>query len=450
MMKLNVLDRDGLLFRFFRLAIVNILSKILVPFAGLVSVVFLGHLDSIDRLAGVALATILFDFLYQILGFIGISTIGMTARSMGNNNEKNVLLVGLQSLSIALILGSIVLGLQYPLREIGFYFLGGTSAVKLSAITYFNIRIWGVPAFLLNSVLMNWLLGREMSGKVLILSLIINLSNIVLDYLFILQFHWAEVGAGLSQALSQYIVLLIGLILAFQGTQWQEFRDTIPQLKDISTFKETLVFKGNVLISTIINSLPIIVFSIISSSMKTLTFTQNVLMIQVIVLTFTFVGGLRNAGVTLTGILKDCEDSNKILNLLKIVTLSSLGIGLIVASICIFFPRMVFGLLTNHNEVTDIIYRYTPWLLTTLGFGVLSHSWESYFIATLEGKFLRNLSLVSSFVGFFPIAAFCAFCTHNNHTLWLGFTIYKMTRVLILGSKFFQVLPELQTTPQSN
>lgn len=42
--------------RYFRLALANVLSNIMVPLANLVSVIFLGHLDEIHHLAGVAKA----------------------------------------------------------------------------------------------------------------------------------------------------------------------------------------------------------------------------------------------------------------------------------------------------------------------------------------------------------------------------------------------------------
>ena len=55
--------------RYFRLALANVLSNIMVPLANLVSVIFLGHLDEIHHLAGVALAGNLLNFLYFVLLF---------------------------------------------------------------------------------------------------------------------------------------------------------------------------------------------------------------------------------------------------------------------------------------------------------------------------------------------------------------------------------------------
>ena len=50
--------------RFGRLTFLNILSNITVPLASLIDVALLGHLTDIRFLAGVALASILFEYVY--------------------------------------------------------------------------------------------------------------------------------------------------------------------------------------------------------------------------------------------------------------------------------------------------------------------------------------------------------------------------------------------------
>ena len=57
---INKMNHD-LLRRFFRMTGINILANLAEPLAGLFAVAFLGHLTQIDDLAGVSLATILFN-----------------------------------------------------------------------------------------------------------------------------------------------------------------------------------------------------------------------------------------------------------------------------------------------------------------------------------------------------------------------------------------------------
>ncbi|MBE9017991.1 MATE family efflux transporter, partial [Chroococcidiopsidales cyanobacterium LEGE 13417] len=69
----------------------------MVPLAGLVDVAFLGHLPEIRYLAGVALATVLFNYIYWTFGFLRMGTTGMTAQAIGREDREGVILIGLRN-----------------------------------------------------------------------------------------------------------------------------------------------------------------------------------------------------------------------------------------------------------------------------------------------------------------------------------------------------------------
>jgi MATE family multidrug resistance protein len=87
------LAHSSFLPQFVRLSIVNILSNLMVPLAGLIDVSFLGHLADIRHLAGVALATVIFNYVYWTFGFLRMSTTGMTAQALGRGDADTVLLI---------------------------------------------------------------------------------------------------------------------------------------------------------------------------------------------------------------------------------------------------------------------------------------------------------------------------------------------------------------------
>ena len=182
--------------RFFRLALINILASVTVPLVGLVDTAMLGHLGDIRFLAGVALASLLFDYVYWTLGFLRMSTTGMTAQAVGRGDHVEVTDVLRRSMLIALALGGAVLALQVPLREIGFALLSGEPGVELAGREYFDARIWGAPAALCGFVMVGWFLGREESRVVLAITLVANLANVLLNYVFIIRLGLAARGAG--------------------------------------------------------------------------------------------------------------------------------------------------------------------------------------------------------------------------------------------------------------
>jgi MATE family multidrug resistance protein len=201
--------------RFFRLALLNIFSNITVPLAGLVDTAMLGHLPEIRFLAGVALASVLFDYIYWTFGFLRMGTTGTTAQAVGRGDRREVYLTLYRSWMIALTLAALILLLQLPIRELGFGLLGGEPGVEAAGRAYFDARIWGAPATLCNFVLVGWFLGREESRHALVVTIVANLANIFFNYIFIIRLGLAARGAGLATMVSQYLAAGAALAIFF-------------------------------------------------------------------------------------------------------------------------------------------------------------------------------------------------------------------------------------------
>ncbi|HLO84511.1 MAG TPA: guanitoxin biosynthesis MATE family efflux transporter GntT [Nostocaceae cyanobacterium] len=417
--------------RFYRLAFVNVVSNLMIPLSGLISVAFLGHLTEIDALAGVSIANILFCLVYLTLEFLRMATTGLTAQAVGADDQEGVLLVGLRNALIALGLGIGLLILQYPLREVGFSLMSGDLNIKELGIEYYNARIWGAPAVLLNFVLIGWLLGREENNKVLLLSFLGSAANVILDYVFIIQWHWDGMGAGASQALSQYIMLFTGIIFSTQTFHWQELRAVIPKLLDFSAFKQTLALNRDIFIRTLTELSVYTIFGNLSASMGTILFTQNSLLGQINYASVFLINGLGFATETLSGNFKGQEKKDKFIPLLRISVTSSLFIGFIVSATCALFPQTIFGLLTNHTEITDNINNYTWWLFFVLAFNSASAILEAYFLGLAEGKIVRNVSLIITAFEFIP-SVIAVWYFHTNHVLWFALASFQLAKMIAM------------------
>lgn len=418
--------------RFLRLSVANVLSNLVVPLAGLVSIAFLGHLSEIRYLAGAALATLLFEGLYYILLFLRQGTTGVTAQAVGRDDQEAILLVALRNGLIALGLGLLILILQYPLRELGFALVGGTPEVKAEGIAYFNMAIWGVPAVAVNYVLIGWLLGREESNKVLQLTVLGSVAKVGLDYLMIMQWGWATTGAGLSLTVSQYLMLLGGLIFFYRQIHGQEVATVLPKVWDGSALKSTFALNGNILINTLIVVSAMLLFSLNSTTMGTTIFTEDALLLQIVYLAFFFFEGLGFATESLAGNYKGQGANDKLAPLVGTTVVIGLVVGLTFALVTGLFPQTVFGLLTDHTEVTKHIDVYVWWLLSVLGFGSVSCLQEGYFLGLADGSTLRNASLVAIGIGFLPLDI-AAWHLHNNHLLWLSLSMFMVARMVSFG-----------------
>jgi MATE family multidrug resistance protein len=431
-MRFTVPSNYNFLGRFYRLASISVLANMMVPLAGLVDIAFLGHLTDIRHLAGLILATILFDYLYRVLKFMRSSTNAITAQAVGKNDDKAVVLAGLRSGLIALLVGLIIVLLQYPLQKIGFFILSGSSDIESAGVDYFYARIWGAPAVLLNFVLFGWFLGREMNWVMLLMSIVGNGSNVLLDYLMISKWGWASAGAGLATALSQYLALIVGLIWMFFTIPWQAVPAAIQELFDWVALKETFALKGNILIRFLVLISVYSIFTNLSATMGTTVLAQNGLLLQIALLSQFTIQGVGVTMQTLTANFKSKGNIQQIIPLLIVSLVTSVVIALGFAGTSIFFPDQVFGLLTNHTEVNQEINQYTIWLLPILVITAITFMLEGYFIGLKEGATLRNTVLLSFVVGFIPLLI-AAWYFHNNHLLWSTLLSYMTSNMILLG-----------------
>lgn len=418
--------------RFLRLTIVNILSNLLVPLAGLVNVAFLGHLAEIRHLAGVALATVLFNYLYWTFGFLRMGTTGTTAQAIGRGDSEAVLLTGLRNGVLALGLGLAILVLQHPLRELGFTLLSAAPEVRAAGQAYYNALIWGAPATLLNFVLLGWFLGREQSRQVLVMSAVGNGASVALDYLFIVRWGWESAGAGWATAISQYLMALVGLILVCQVVRLKEVGAVAGHLLDRSALKASFGLNSDILVRTLALISTFAVFINLSSALGTVVLATNSLLLQVVTLAAYFIDGLAFATESFAGSFRGQGTGQQLAPLVRLSGGISFGLGLIFATVFALLPGPLFGLLTNHAEVLDHIDRYVWWLLPVLGFGSIAYMLDGYFLGLTEGRILRQSSIAAAVVGFAPIAV-VAWQFRSSQLLWLALSLFMLVRALTLG-----------------
>ena len=422
---------------FFRLASINILSNLMVPLAGLIDVAFLGHLADIRHLAGVALATVLFNYIYWTFGFLRMGTTGSIAQAVGRDDHTEILIIGLRNSILAVFLGLVILLFQHPLREIGFALLSATPEVKSAGRLFFDALIWGAPATLINFVIFGWFLGSGMGKQVLLLSIVGNGANIFLDYVLIVKYGWESVGAGVATAASQYMMATIGLFLIYRSISQSQGRDVRLLLQsaiDPQALKAVFGLNSDILIRTLALISTFAIFTNISSAFGTVVLASNTLLLQIVTLAAYFIDGLAFATESFAGLFYGKGEDDRLPPLVWASGSASLICGLSIGMIVAIFPTPIFSLLTRHLEVVLNSSAYVLWLIPVIGFGSIAYMLDGYFLGLTAGSILRKSTLIAALVGFTPLAIL-AWQSQNNHLLWLALTAFMLARSTTLGLK---------------
>lgn len=416
----------------------------MVPLAGIIDVAFLGHLADIRYLAGVSLATIIFNYIYWSFGFLRMVTTGVTAQAMGRDDPQEVWLIGLRNSSMAIALGLGILVFQQPLRELGFFLLSATPDVEIAGRAFFNARIWGAPATLFNFVLIGWFLGREQAGKVLILSIVGNGANVILDYWMIMHLGWGSAGAGLATALSQYLMALVGLLLLAQEGALRRFKSFNRSglrrvLWDWPALRRIFRLNTDILVRTLALVSAFSIFTNLSAVLGTTVLAVNTLMLQVVTLAAYFIDGFAFATESFAGLFYGQGDRHQLVPLLRLSGGLSLMVGLAFALVFVLAPDALFGQLTSHTDIVIAVRDVVGWLIPVLGFGAIAFVLDGYFLGLTQGRVLRNASVIAAVLGFAPMALL-AWHQRNGQLLWLALALFMAARGITLGVRVPETL----------
>lgn len=432
--------------RFGRLAIANIFSNLMVPLAGIIDTAFLGHLADIHHLGGVAIATVIFNMVYWSFGFLRMGTTGLTAQAWGRRDIAEVHRVLLRNGLLAVGLSAAILMLQGPIRDVGFGLLSADPAVEVSGKAFFNARIWGAPAVLMNYVLLGWFLGQGQGTRVLILSIVGNGGNIGLDYWFIRQLGWASAGAGAATALSQGLMLIVGIGFVLHGTAIGPLWRSRLGLWKKEAFASMLQLNRDILVRTFALLLSFALFTNWSSALGSNILAANTLLLQVVTLTSYFIDGLAFATESFAGQFYGSGNVRQLRSLLTWGLGISITLGMAIALVFALFPQPLFRVMTQHTVVIQAVQRYVWWLVPVLVAGAIAFLLDGYFLGLTAGTLLRNSTLAATTIGFLPLG-FAGYYTQNPHLLWLALASFMTVRAMTLGSQINRTFKDIAAAP---
>ncbi len=457
--------------QFFRLTFLNVLTTLTTPLAGLVDLAMLGHLDHVRHLAGVALAAVIFDVLYWGFGFLRMGTTALTARAVGRlagasksggtgvsnpsgtgvmtsafagvpsapstqaapstqQAMEDVRLVLTRAVVLGAMVGLVFVALRPIIDQVAFALLAGTSEVERAGSAYFKARILGAPAALTNMAILGWYVGRGRSGTALLLTLLANLTNVVLNYIFIVRLGWASAGAGLATMAGQYLMMLAGAAAIAREGMWSSplraFR--------VAGLAQFFSFNRDVLIRTVLLIAAFTHFTNESARMGDVTLAANVMLIKYFSLAAYLVDGAALAVEAMLGHLThDRAQRHHVLRLAFLTGGLSASVFLLALNLT---PHRTLGLLTHHQHVVERAVAYLGWMTPSLLAGSMAFILDGVFLGLTAGRVLRVSAMVS--FGCYVPAAFLAHVQRDNNMLWLAFALFMVGRAGTLGFALWQ------------
>ncbi|MEJ2287967.1 MAG: MATE family efflux transporter [Deinococcales bacterium] len=174
------------------------------PLVSLVDTAIVGRLGA-TPLAALGVNTSLFSLAFVAFNFLAYGTTPMVGRALGRGDRQGAGRVVVQALTLAVVAGVAALVLLQLAAVPLLRAMGADGALLAPALTYLRIRALAGPALLLIEASNGAFRGFLDTRTPLIVTVGLNLVNLVLDPLFIFGFGWGLAGAALATAIAQWL-----------------------------------------------------------------------------------------------------------------------------------------------------------------------------------------------------------------------------------------------------
>jgi MATE family multidrug resistance protein len=412
------------------IALPVMISNVSTPLIGIVDTGVVGQIPDPAYIGAVAVGSLVFSFLFWAFGFLRMGTTGLTAQALGARDTDEMSACLGRALMIAVVAGAVLILLQWPIRGTAFALLTGSARVESLAIEYFDIRIWAAPATFANYALLGWFIGLGRTDIGLVLQLVLNLSNMALDALFVLGFGWDVQGVAFGTLLAECIAAAIGMLVAVRhlrslGGHWS--RD---HLFDPARLRRTIAVNGNIMLRSLALVSVFVWFMAQGAKQGDVILAANAVLMHFISLGAFFLDGLAFSAEALVGRALGAIDRAGLKAAAKMTTLWAAAIAGLISVVLFRFGVPFVDLLTVDAAAREAARVYLPWAAAAPILGVWAFQLDGIFIGATRTADMRNAMLMSLLIFF---AAWWAMLPFGNHGLWAALYVHYLARIATLG-----------------
>lgn len=413
-----------------KIAIPLIISNITIPLVGFVDNVMMGHLGSMVYLGAIGVGSIIISYILFSFGFIKSLTTGFVSQHTGSSNTKELLL----SLSHLLLISSFISFLIIFFRDqiiiFSLNFMNASSEVNINSKIYLDYRIWSIPAIFLRDILIGYYIGVQKIKAAIIISITVNLLNIILDYYFIYMLNYSIEGVAIASLISEYSVVFFILYAIKNENIFKNTNLKIHEIFDWLMIKKKILVNMNMFLRSFILMTIFIYFMKVGASYGDSILAANAILLNFFFLFSYGIDGFAHSSEVLVG--NSIGKKNNVL--LKQSIYSTGKFSVILASIYLIifnvFDLLIIQFVTNLEVIhiiilSNITYLYLIFISATVAFWL-----DGVFIGSLKVILLRNIMIISGIL-FFIVETILL--QGNNDNLWISFLVFFTARSMLLG-----------------
>ena len=412
-----------------KLAIPNIVSNISIPLLSTVDTILMGQLSAL-HLGAIGLGGMIFNFVYWNFGFLRMGTTGLTAQAYGAQDDYKLGVTLVRGMLLALLLAIIIFITQGWLLEVATWFFAVQDTHAPLIAEYFTMRMWAAPATMLMYVFMGWLFGLQNAIYPMIITIIINIVNIVVSYLLVYEYGMEIRGVALGTVIAQYT----GALLCFVAVAYKYSRyihlELIKAVSKISELVDFFKVNSNLFIRTVCLTFVFAYFYRESSIAGALALAANAILLQFVNWMSYGIDGFAYAAESMVGKYVGAKDDSNLIRSVKLSFLWGLILAVLYAAFYYIFYDQLLHLFSSDNDVFAFALQYKSWMVFFPIIAFACYIWDGIFIGLLAIREMRDSMIVALIV--FLSLYHLVETADPLQGLWLAMFSFLIVRGLLL------------------
>ena len=419
--------------RVLSIALPIVISNATVPILGAVDTGVIGQLGGAAPIGAVGIGTIILGALYWIFGFLRMGTVGLTSQALGSGDAQEVRALFFRSIGIGVLAGMAFVTFQIPIFAGAFWIAPASAEVEGLARAYMSIRVWSAPAAIAIYGLSGWLIAQERTRAVLMIQLFMNVTNIILDFWFVLGLGLGVEGVAVATLIAEWGGLGLGLYLCrqvFRGLALSLWQQIVNRRRLIHMMQ----VNGDILIRSVLLQAGFVSFLFFGAELGDVTLAANQVLLQFVYLASYAMDGFVFAAESLVGQAMGARAVAQLRRGASVTAVWAFGSALVMAAGFWIVGPFVIDVMVKDPAVQEAARLYLPHMVAAPLLGALAWMLDGVFIGATRTQDMRNM-MILSFLGYCGLVLLLL-PSFGNHGLWMAMNGFFILRGVSLAFRY--------------
>ncbi|WP_190810221.1 MATE family efflux transporter [Flagellimonas sp. S3867] len=422
-----------------QLAVPATISGIAEPILSITDTAIVGNIpvDGLESLAAAGIVGSFLSMLIWVLGQTRSSISAIISQYLGAGKLEEVKNLPAQAIFFNILLSIVLLLSTIFIVEEIFSLFEASGKILEYCISYYSIRVWGFPLTLFTFAIFGIFRGLQNTFYPMIIAIIGAVLNIVLDFIFVygidgfIPAMYLE-GAAWASLISQAVMAVLVFILLLKKTDIS-LKLVFPLNKEL----KRLVFMSlNLFVRALALNAALIIAVREATALGDRFIGAHTIAINLWLFAAFFIDGYGAAGNSIGGKLLGAHDYKGLWKLAKKIITYGMVISIVLMAFGFIFYRPIGHIFSNETVVLNTFYGIFFIVILGLPMNTLAFVFDGLFKGLGEMKYLRNVLLTATFLGFIPTLYLGKYLGWGFDAIWIAFVVWMMIRGLALVWKF--------------